>query len=976
MAKRRNRRKRQKSSAKSKAPQQKPQSEQEQPASTPEPTPAPTPAPAVRSGYGPPSPAREAAVGSQAAAESSWASERQHGEDVQARGSEERFARFTRLDALITTAVSLVTCWIYTLTLVPTVYAEDSGEFITGALDLGVVHPPGYPLYTMLSHMFRYLPFGSPAWRINFSSAVFGGLCIGLFYLLCRRLIRDRWAAAGAALVFGFSRVFWSQALHAEVYTLNMLFICAMFLALIKWRIDSNDRWFYLGVFIVALALTNHTTSVLFPIVFAFYLFLVFCLKIETLQAFGACLAVSFVVFLSIGTIEPGGLLFRTLQSLETEQNQIVSDPLLMKRLPQSFAVAVFIFSFGGFLLYRFGKKLKTRIPFALLIVVSTMAIYLYVPTRALTSPDINFGNPDSLESLVYTIERRQYLGDQQPENYWQNKLNFLKDLLWQFQTQFAFYPKTDPGVLPFAFGALMALLCVFGTLYFALRNWRLFIICGGIATAYSVYIIFIVPDPDTLHKMDVHRTMYIPTWAMGSICWGFAWIGLRDFFEEFDLPTFGKVHLLQALAIILPFFCIAGNYYVNDRSKNWLGYDFARGILDCIEPNGILFVEGDDTITYNLLYQQKVEDYRTDVHIYDHFGIALYNPFGIDPNGRKILPGVPEDVTEERRKLTEKLAMIRQRLGRDPDTIFDLREDMFTHEIDALRMWKHDILIRESGRPCYYWQNRDLSSLGKDANGNPLYSYEWNSVVVKIVPSREVDRGKPWMTFPVRGVSAPANPDGSIPDYDDVDYPKFARDYRSSLLTTYYAERKAFYDFEMRNFSEAVKGFQFALQYMPNDGMYFNLAIAYDGYIEQIAAATPPSEPERLAKWKHDLQELLDNTIKAYRDYLKASPPTSERGIRAIERLGIYLAKEVNDDGVLVEVGVNLVDCDEILRAIEDELNKGALAFQNFADQYFLQTGQVRDHPTKDLLEELYLRWSAHKDRLLGIPPQQPGGN
>ncbi len=892
------------------------------------------------------------------------------GEDLPARDSSEKFARFTRLDGLIAACVSVLTAWIYTLTLVPTVYAEDSGEFITGALKLGVVHPPGYPLYTMLSHMFRLLPFGSPAWRINFSSAVFGGVCIGAFYLLCRRLIKDRWAAAGAALVFGFSRVFWSQALHAEVYSLNMLFICAMFLALIQWRIGKNDRWLYLGMLIVGLALTNHTTSVLFPIVFAFYMFLVYCLRWETLGAALASLLVALVAMALVGTPEPGNLTYTLLSWLETPQSQVVSDTLRIKEVPKWIASAVFVSCFGGFLLYRFGKKLKTRLPVSALIVASTLLIYMYVPTRALAKPEINFGNPDSLGSLIYTIERRQYEGDLQPENYFENKMNFMKDLVWQFQTQFAFYEKGSSVGAAWLFGAVMAVLCIFGSVFFWLRNWRLFIICAGVGFAYSVYIILRVPDPDTLHKMDVHRTMYIPTWAMASICWGFAWVGLRDWSKDLDLPKIGRTSLLQILCVCLPMLSIAGNYYVNDRAKNWLGYDFCRGILDCIEPGGILFVEGDDTITYNLLYHQKVEDYRTDVKIYDHFGIALYNPFAIDPNGLQHLPGTPPENEAERRKLTQKLAQIRKKLGRDPDTIFDLREDMFTHEIDELRRWKHDILIETSGQPCYYWQQRDLRSLGVDANGAKLYDYEWNSVVGKVVKVAEGDFSKPWLAFPVRGVSAPAAEDGSV-DYDAVQdaYGDFQRDYRSSLLTTYYAERKAFFDYHIRNFAEAIKGFRFALKYMPNDGMYFNLAIAHDGYFDQATRLRPPEDPAAIARWTKDLSELHAETIASYRDYLENSPQVSDRSVRSIERLAELHQRAVDPEtGLVGAVKVTPLLCEQVLAWIDAELKKGEREFSRYKEEVMRAYGKLVTHQTEQKLFDLRVIWvEKHRQLLSG---------
>jgi len=37
---------------------------------------------------------------------------------------------------------------------------------------MGIAHPPGYPLFTMLASLLHKLPVGSPAWRINLLSVL------------------------------------------------------------------------------------------------------------------------------------------------------------------------------------------------------------------------------------------------------------------------------------------------------------------------------------------------------------------------------------------------------------------------------------------------------------------------------------------------------------------------------------------------------------------------------------------------------------------------------------------------------------------------------------------------------------------------------------------------------------------------------------------------------------------------------------
>lgn len=129
---------------------------------------------------------------------------------------------------------------VYTCTLAPTVTGEDSGELIGAAWSLGVPHPPGYPVWTLLAHAFTWIPFGTVGWRVNLLSAVCAAGTVSLLVLIAITLTRSRVAAFFAALIFAFSRVFWEQALIAEVYTLNTLFIAL--LLLIGLRGFREDR--------------------------------------------------------------------------------------------------------------------------------------------------------------------------------------------------------------------------------------------------------------------------------------------------------------------------------------------------------------------------------------------------------------------------------------------------------------------------------------------------------------------------------------------------------------------------------------------------------------------------------------------------------------------------------------------------------------------------------------------------------------
>jgi hypothetical protein len=111
--------------------------------------------------------------------------------------------------------------------------------------------------------VFAHLPIGTLAYRINLLSAVFGGVAVALLYGAARQLGCRVWIAATAALAIGFGRVFWSQALLAEVYTLNAAFFAGVLLFLVRWSHSRRESDLILAVAFVALGAAHHLTLVM-----------------------------------------------------------------------------------------------------------------------------------------------------------------------------------------------------------------------------------------------------------------------------------------------------------------------------------------------------------------------------------------------------------------------------------------------------------------------------------------------------------------------------------------------------------------------------------------------------------------------------------------------------------------------------------------------------------------------------------------
>jgi hypothetical protein len=165
-------------------------------------------------------------------------------------------------DFLAALALFFASFALYARTAVPGVMDGDGGEFQTNIYNLGVSHT-GYPLYFLLAKVWTLLmPAGTIAYRANVFSSLFGALTLVLIYALMRALTERRAVALLTAVLFGLSRVQWSQALIPDVYTLNSFFIVLVLWLAVLWRRGRVPLgWVALAY---GLSLTHHRTMIWF----------------------------------------------------------------------------------------------------------------------------------------------------------------------------------------------------------------------------------------------------------------------------------------------------------------------------------------------------------------------------------------------------------------------------------------------------------------------------------------------------------------------------------------------------------------------------------------------------------------------------------------------------------------------------------------------------------------------------------------
>jgi hypothetical protein len=452
---------------------------------------------------------------------------------------------------------------------------------------LGVAHPPGSPLWTILAHLASLVPIGNVAVRINFASALFAALASSTLTLVVAELMiaasyltapkrsekgarrskktappasregKDNDSgvsqllvlapAIGAGLVMGFSRTLWSYATIAEVYTLNTLLICVIFFLMLRWRRgiiadrrrmdtpakggqdpaadNAHDVFLYAAALVLGLALGVHHVTVALT-------------------------------------------------------------------LP---ALAVIVYRTEGLRFFR-----SRRLIYAALISVGALvAIYAYLPLAAAHAPVINWGNPRSLQKIWWHVTGRQYqvFLSFTPEIMGKQSLEFFRMLLREFGLSWL------PLPLALAFAG-------FASAFKRDRTTFWFLLCVIIADlAYAFSARYeIAEDTDAY---------YLPAFLGIAVAAGFGIRWLIQLIVSKPILV-RRAYLIAAIAVLLPVTTeVAGNWPFNNRRHYFIAQDYVENLLSAIGPDGLLLTS-DWQVASPMFYAQEVEQRRRDVKVVD----------------------------------------------------------------------------------------------------------------------------------------------------------------------------------------------------------------------------------------------------------------------------------------------------------------------------------------------------------------------
>ncbi len=508
-------------------------------------------------------------------------------------------------------AVAVVVFAIYYVTLAPTTAFWDTSEYIAAAAVLGIPHPPGNPLFTLMAHVFGLLPIaGSYAVRINLFAAVTSAASAGLWFLVAERWLREivpmRWgrlaAAAAGTIVAATSWTVWNQStVNEKVYTVSLLSMALVTWLAVHWGDDEpgphRNRWLVLIVYIVALSSTNHMMGVLATPAVAVYV----------LWTDWRAATEPWVVLMT----------FVLALAITGQWTTVVGNPPTTWG-PLVWGTPVVI----GYALWRAPADFRRPLLWVGLgaVIVGVSLNYLYLPIRAGQYPPINEGEPTSWSSLLSLLNREQYAKPSvflrqadfgaQLANYWQY-------FTWQFAR--------DWGKVARIAAVVFAALGVGGLLNLVRRDRRAGLAAAAMFGTLTLALIFYLnfkygysmyPERgELLREVRERDYFFVGSFAYFGVlvALGFGTV-LRMVADamEHRVPT-PRRWVLGTPVLLLGVVPLLGNRLTASRANETLARDVAYDLLQSVEPYGILVTAGDND-TFPLWYAQEVEGIRRDV--------------------------------------------------------------------------------------------------------------------------------------------------------------------------------------------------------------------------------------------------------------------------------------------------------------------------------------------------------------------------
>ncbi len=482
---------------------------------------------------------------------------------------------------------SIVVLALYVLTLAPTTAMWDTSEYIAAAYRMSLPHPPGNPLFILVGRVFTLLPIAPTiAERVNLLAAITSALAAGLWFLVTERILRtwieERWqrlvGAAVATLIGATAFTVWNQSVvNEKVYTISLLGFVVISWLTLRW-LDSPDgfradRILILIAYLLGLGYANH------------------------MAGFLAAPAVAVAV-------------------LTRRPTTLVRWRLIL--------VALAALLFG-------------------------MTPFATQPIRSAYHPPLNTGEPtgcmngleasclfsgETVDRFLPNFNRDQY--QKPPLSERQAPITAQIGMWWEyFRWQWLRDVEGDSAGLQRALAVIFLALGLYGGWVHWRRDRTTFWYFGPLMLTVTLLLIYYMNfklgwtqgerlGVDDFSRREVRDRDYFYLWSFSA--WGvWAGIGLVAIWRELAegiAPFVGgattrarRALLAASPVLVLAFVPLIGNRADASRRGETFTREWARDLLNSVEPYGVIITNGDND-TFPLWYAQDVEGIRQDVTV------------------------------------------------------------------------------------------------------------------------------------------------------------------------------------------------------------------------------------------------------------------------------------------------------------------------------------------------------------------------
>ncbi len=451
---------------------------------------------------------------------------------------------------------------VYITTLAPSVVEIDSGELAAVQCTLGIAHPTGYPLFTILGYLFHLLPLPfSKIYQLNLLTSIWCSLGVGLFVYTSKLIldninsfipqkfiertktenkkkkgkqdqpnhnlskfeipeIKRYLAAVLGGLILAFSKTFWFQSTSVEVYSLQIFLFTLIILFLIKAYLYKNDfakikfinPWLVFAV-ILALGFSNHMTT-LFVLPGVAYLYF--------------------------------------------DRNK-----------------------FNKKSIYQIGLMLCVFIPVLIL-------VYSYLPIRASQNPVLDWGNPNNLTRLLRHVEGDQY-------HVW------LFSSTTAAEKQFSYFVSNLPNEF-----IVSLFICLVGLIaaFIKARKFFYFILITFLFTVLYA-INYDIKDIDSYFILAYISLAFFAVFGI---------VQLLSLLKLKEHPYAISLSLITIFIAVQIYF----NYDNVNQSDVYTFEDYTKSVLNYCSKNSVVFSYEWDYFVSPSYYFQYAEHYRSDVTVVD----------------------------------------------------------------------------------------------------------------------------------------------------------------------------------------------------------------------------------------------------------------------------------------------------------------------------------------------------------------------